>query len=67
MQEIIVKKVPKWVLDKEKLNTTVRESVEIIGQMGAAGVIDGKLPNGEAYLWFKRKNTKDTKYKGRRK
>lgn len=61
------KVVPKWVQDKEKLNSTVQEPVEIVGLMGVAGIVDGKLPNGEAYTWFKRKNTKDTKYKGRRK
>ena len=59
--------VPKWVQDKERLNSTILEPVEIIGLMGVDGVIDGKLPSGEDYLWFKRKNTKDTKYKGRRK
>lgn len=65
MQEIIVK-VPKWVHEKEKLNSTVHEPVEFIGKMGVDGVTEGKLPSGEPYLWFKRKNTKDTKYKGRR-
>lgn len=60
-------KIPEWVKQKEKLNSTTLEQVSFVGEMGADGVIDGKLPNGDDYLWFKRKNTKDTKYKGRRK
>ena len=59
-------KVPKWVQEKERLNSTAQEPVEFIGEMGATGVVDGMLPNGEPYTWFKRKNTKDTKYKGRK-
>ena len=56
-----------WQKDKIKLQSAEPEELVFIGEMGATGVIDGKLPNGEPYLWFKRKNTKDTKYKGRRK
>lgn len=62
-----MKQKPQWVLEKEILNNSLPETVIIVGNLGVAGVIDGKLPNGEDYLWYKRKNTKDTKYKGRRK
>ena len=64
---IKIKQVPKWVQTKERLNSTELEPVEFVGEMGAAGVVDGKLPNGELYTWFKRKNTKSTSYKARRK
>lgn len=59
--------VPKWVQDKLKLNSTKLEEVSFVGELGADGVVNGKLPNGDDYLWAKRRNTKDTKYKGRRK
>lgn len=64
---IKTKQVPQWVQARERLNNTVLEPVEFVGEMGAAGVVDGKLPNGESYTWFKRKNTKSTSYKTRRK
>lgn len=62
-----MKQKPQWVLQREQLNNTQLEQVSFVGKLGVAGVIDGKLPNGEPYTWYKRKNTKDTKYKGRRK
>ena len=58
---------PQWVKDKERLSQLEEEPLVFIGKMGADGVIDGKLPNGEPYLWYKRRTTKDTKFKGRRK
>lgn len=42
------KKVPQWVLDKVTANLP-KEEVIFVGEMGVAGVIDGKLPNGEVY------------------
>ena len=60
------KPVPQWVKDKEALQKHVEEPAEFIGERGADGVIDGKLPNGEEYGWYKRRGTKDTKFKGRK-
>jgi hypothetical protein len=39
---------PKWVDPKPK-----DEELIFVGEMGVAGVIDGKLPNGEPYEWSK--------------
>ena len=61
-----MKQKPKWVQDKEALKQHVEEPLVFIGQQGADGVIDGKLPNGEPYTWYKRRGTKDTKFKGRK-
>ena len=61
-----MKKQPKWVADREALRNQVEEPLVFIGEPGAAGVIDGLLPNGEPYLWYKRRGTKDTKFKGRK-
>jgi hypothetical protein len=60
------KPVPQWVKDKEALQKYVEEPAVFIGLLGADGVIDGKLPNGEEYGWYKRRGTKDTKFKGRK-
>lgn len=61
-----MKQKPKWVADRERLKTMEEEPLVFVGEMGAAGVIDGLLPNGEVYGWYKRRGTKDTKYKGRK-
>ena len=61
-----MKKQPKWVADREALRNQVEEPLVFIGERGAAGVIDGLLPNGEPYTWFKRRTVKDTKFKGRK-
>ena len=61
-----MKKVPKWVEDKEALSKHVEEPLVFIGERGADGVINGLLPNGEPYTWYKRRSTKDTKFKGRK-
>ena len=61
-----MKQKPKWVEDKEALKSLVEEPLVFIGERGAAGVIDGLLPSGEPYTWTKRRDTKDTKFKGRR-
>ncbi len=60
------KKQPSWVAAREALRTQVEEPLVFVGPMGADGVIDGKLPNGEPYSWYKRRGTKDTKFKGRK-
>ena len=62
-----MKQKPQWVKDREALSQMVEEPLVFIGERGAAGVINGLLPNGEPYLWYKRRDTKDTSYKGRRK
>jgi hypothetical protein len=61
-----LKHKPQWVKDKEALQKHVEVPPVFIGEMGADGVIDGLLPNGEVYGWYKRRGTKDTKFKGRK-
>ena len=61
-----MKQKPKWVEDREALKSLVEEPLVFIGERGVAGVVDGLLPNGEPYTWAKRRDTKDTKFKGRR-
>ena len=60
------KQQPSWVETREALRTHVEEPPVFVGEMGVAGVIDGLLPNGEPYGWYKRRGTKDTKFKGRK-
>jgi hypothetical protein len=57
---------PSWVAQREALRQHREEPLVFIGKPGADGVIDGKLPNGELYGWYKRRGTKDTKFKGRK-
>lgn len=47
---------PKWV-DPNPID----EELVFVGEMGVAGVIDGKLPNGDLYEWSKQ----NRKYKRR--
>ena len=61
------KRQPKWVEEREALKQRVEEPLVFVGEMGADGVVDGLLPNGEVYGWYKRRDTKDTKFKGRKK
>ena len=61
-----MKQKPKWVEDREALRQMVEEPLVFIGERGVAGVVDGLLPNGEPYTWYKRRGTKDTKFKGRK-
>jgi hypothetical protein len=35
--------------------TMVSENPNVVGKPGVDTVIDGKLPNGEAYTWMKRR------------
>jgi hypothetical protein len=60
------KAVPQWVEEREALKQRVEEPLEFVGERGADGVINGRLPNGEPYGWYKRRDTKDTKFKGRK-
>jgi hypothetical protein len=60
------KRPPSWVEAREALRNHVEEPLVFVGERGADGVIDGLLPNGEPYGWYKRRGTKDTKFKGRK-
>ena len=42
-----------WLEEKEKIKNQEPEELVFIGEPGVAGVIDGKLPNGEEYEWSK--------------
>lgn len=44
---------PKWVEEKERLKQEEPEELVFVGESGATGVIDGKLPSGEDYEWSK--------------
>jgi hypothetical protein len=47
---------PKWVHDKNKINATKHdETLIFVGEFGVDSVKDGKLPNGDEYLWKKRR------------
>jgi hypothetical protein len=61
-----LKHKPQWVKDHERIKAMEEQPLIFVGKMGADGVIDGKLPNGEEYGWYKRRGTKDTKFKGRK-
>ena len=61
-----MKKQPKWVEDKKAIHNHLEGPLVFIGKMGADCVIDGILPKGEPYLWYKRRTVKDTKFKGRK-
>lgn len=62
-----MKTPPKWVQDKQALQQQPEEPLVFVGEPGADGVINSLLPNGEPYTWYKRRTTKDTKFKGRKK
>jgi hypothetical protein len=49
------KKIPKWVEEKEKISNHVEPPLLMIGKLGVDFVKDGKLPNGDDYLWKKRR------------
>ena len=49
------KQQPSWVEAREALRKQVEEPLVFIGELGADGVIDGKLPNGNEYEWYKRR------------
>jgi hypothetical protein len=61
-----LKHKPQWVKDHESIKAMEEEPLIWVGERGADGVIDGLLPNGKPYLWYKRRGTKDTKFKGRK-
>jgi hypothetical protein len=50
------KKDLKWVQNKNKINNTKHtEELIFVGVFGVDSVKDGKLPNGDEYLWKKRR------------
>jgi hypothetical protein len=61
-----LKHKPPWVKDHERIKAMEEQPLIFVGEMGADGVINGLLPNGEPYLWYKRRGSKDTKFKGRK-
>jgi len=44
-----------WVKELGEFVTIHFDDMEVAGKFGADGIIDGKLPNGEAYKWKKRR------------
>ena len=56
-----MKIIPQWVKDKEVANLP-KEDVIFVGEMGVDAVVDGKLPNGQPYVYHRQ----DKKSRGRR-
>lgn len=48
--------IPNWVLEKQRIHEQPAEELEFVGQLGVAGVIDGKLPNGDEYDYIKKRD-----------
>ncbi len=44
-----------WAKELGEFVTIQFDEMEVAGKFGADGIIDGKLPNGEAYKWKKRR------------
>jgi hypothetical protein len=44
-----------WAKELGEFVTIQFDDMEVAGKFGADGIIDGKLPNGEAYQWKKRR------------
>jgi hypothetical protein len=44
-----------WAKELGGFVTIQFDNMEVAGKFGADGIIDGKLPNGEAYKWKKRR------------
>ena len=45
----MVKAIPQWVKDKEAIQKHREGPPVFIGKMGADGVTNGRLPNGDVY------------------
>jgi hypothetical protein len=56
-----MKKIPKWLKDKEEANRPIGEVI-FIGKMGVDAVVNGVLPSGEPYVYHRR----DKSSRGRR-
>ena len=44
-----------WAKELGEFVTIQFDDMEVAGKFGADGIIDSKLPNGEAYKWKKRR------------
>ena len=44
-----------WAKELGEFVTIQFDDIEVAGKFGADGIIDGNLPNGEAYKWKKRR------------
>ena len=44
-----------WAKELGEFVTIQFDDMEVMGKFGADGIINGKLPNGEAYKWKKRR------------
>lgn len=44
-----------WAKELGEFVTIQFDGMEVAGKFGADGIVDGKLPNGEAYKWKKRR------------
>jgi hypothetical protein len=55
------KKPPAWVTAKHQIKHD--EKIVFVGQLGAEGIIDGKLPNGEPYDWSKANRSRKRRMK----
>jgi hypothetical protein len=44
-----------WAKELGEFVTIQFNGSEVVGKFGSDGIIDGKLPNGEAYKWKKRR------------
>lgn len=49
------KSIPEWVKIKEELRNQNFDNIEFTSLTGVDGVLDGRLPNGDEYLWKKRR------------
>jgi hypothetical protein len=46
-----------WAKESGEFVTIQFNGIEVVGKFGADGILDGKLPNGKAYGWKKRRKT----------
>jgi len=44
-----------WAKELGEFVTIQFDDMEVAGKFGADGIVDSKLPNGEAYKWKKRR------------
>ena len=56
MDEQMKKEVPSWVQEKQELQVQESEELVFVGATETKVITDGKLPNGDPYLWKKRRN-----------
>ena len=46
-----------WAKELGEFVTIEFDGKQVVGKFGADGILDGKLPNGEAYKWKRRRKT----------